>query len=296
MNASRLVTVLLLALPLPVACGGSSDGGGGGSGPIARADAPAVFAELLCTSVGPCCEAAGLDYRPDSCKQIYLGELTAQWDVPNTIWDADAAGRCFDEAREALASCSNIPGNECAGLLTGTLPAGAACTHSAQCVVPAGGDAHCDEVCVQEPRGKAGDGCQETCTENERFTECSGGGPVGGTPGPATCYTNDGLYCAESGRCEALLQAGDACNYDGCAAGTYCDQVCTPFAALGTPCASYDACGDDAYCDVGSSVCSPKKPVGAACVEYDECIKSYCDDSGKCPVGGPATEETCSGI
>lgn len=296
MNASRLVTVMLLALPLPVACGGSSDGGGGGSAPIARADAPAVFAELLCTNVGPCCEAAGLEYRPASCEQVYLGELAAQWDIPNTIWDADAAGRCFDEAREALASCSNIPGNECAGLLTGTLPAGAACTHSAQCVVPAGGDAHCDEVCVQEPRGKAGDGCQETCTENERFTECSGGGPVGGTPGPASCYTNDGLYCAESGRCEALLKEGTPCTYAGCSAGTFCRGVCTPNLALGSDCFSSNECGEDGFCDVGTNVCVAKKPAGADCVEYDECQVGYCNNDDKCLPGNPATEATCSGL
>lgn len=127
----------------------------------------------------------------------------------------------------------------------------------------------CDGVCVQAPRGKAGDACNKTCTEGEWSSGCSGPGQP--KPGLADCYTNEGLYCDnDSGVCEALPKAGDPCQPGACSPGTFCGkgEVCRSTVALGTECLYEDACGVDAFCDLGTTnVCVAKKPVGADCVE-----------------------------
>ncbi len=326
MHAPRLVAVLFLSLALPVSCGGSSAGSGDGSGGaggvsggaagasagaagasggsvgasggaagaggvLNEANAPALFAEALCDNIQPCCQDAGLVYDAEACKVTSARELKSSLDQPDTVFDPEGARRCLDAMLQALTTCSDVERSECSGMIKGTLPAGAPCTSPLSCAAPEVGDAYCQEVCIQVPRGKSGDGCNSTCTDFPGYLSCFGAG----SSGPASCYTNDGLYCAASGKCEALIKAGEPCRPGGCVAGNYCAQVCKPTVGVGSACSSYDACGETAYCDFAISRCVAKKPAGAACDDLNQCLDGYCNDFGKCPARGPASEETCSG-
>jgi hypothetical protein len=152
-------------------------------------------------------------------------------------YDGEAARRCLDAAQEVLAACGDALDIESAGVcdqvFQGTKPDGAECTSSLECVLPAQGHAVCaqDEQgvrrCDQQPRGSAGDACEQSCEQSGFLTSCSLGGP-----GDARCFKEDGLYCHKTdGVCAAVVPPGGQCaSWEECADETSCSEgLCTVF-------------------------------------------------------------------
>lgn len=288
------------------ACSGSTDSGSGAAAaPIPQDQLLRSYVAAVCDNIGSCCEVEGFAYDPNKCNEAGLEELGDE--LPNTtdgrvVYDANAAGACVSAIAKAAKSCKPFFAAECDEVFKGTLAPGEACTRSIECAPSDAGDVDCDyesQVCVVSPRGAVGDGCSQTCTETDSDgTECSGsGGSSGGPePGPATCYTNDGLACDEDYKCAPLAGLGEPCSYDGCVEGATCNStgVCVPLAAVGEPCEWYDSCVDTAYCGP-DQVCAARKPDGAACNdEYGECQNSCVD--GTCGVYPVVDAELCTGV
>lgn len=210
------------------------------------------------------------------------------------MFDPHAAGRCLEFVKQSVATCQPLRGHDCLDVARGTLPAGAPCTDNGfSCARPARGGAYCDQVCVQVPYGDEGTECNQTCTVHRNSVDCISAGF--GNPALATCHTDDGLFCAESGKCEALRAVGEACSEVGCTAGNYCDEVCKPSLDLGARCSSEQACGKDGYCDFNTNACAAKKAHGADCTDHPECLSYHCNAAGKCSDQGPASKNTCGG-
>lgn len=294
--ASSLL-VVSLSFGAPLACSGSSEGGGAAT-PIPLDEIAKTVAETFCGELGPCCAAAGYAYDRAACEALlrstYEQNLVAPARGGKVKYDASLAGSCVARAREALRACQVPDVDECERMFSGTVPHGGACADSAECEAPAGGDAFCDDsegagTCVSSPRGKAGDACDTTCTENGNVTSCSGSGGGGGEPptGPvAECYTNDGVVCGPEGKCKALAPAGGACT-DGveCEGRARCvDGTCGAPSAEGGACSYRDEeCAGGLYCRDGT--CAKELPLGSDCEDFvDVCAGGTCDE-GKCVTG-----------
>jgi hypothetical protein len=301
-----LLGAIIATIAIP-ACGGSSEGGGSAA-PIPQDQLAARTAAAVCDNIGSCCQKNGWAYDAAACKQAYQTFIQAILVDPamkgGVTYDAQAAGTCVSAISSIAANCGDgaLP-DACERIYVGTKPEGAACEHDLECAAPPGGDADCstneldEQVCVQEPRGKPGDGCSGTCTQEGNITFCSGGGTGGTSGGPARCFTNDGLYCGDDGKCQALIAVGGACQYDGCVSGAFClDGMCAAKLGAGADCSfnSWEACGDGLYCEDTSSTCAAKKPDGAACGSYDECLGECDSASGKCVPGDFVSPELCS--
>lgn len=277
-----------------VGCGGSSSGGGGTNAtPVAKENFAGELAKALCTNIGPCCQQAG--YTHDAAKCTALLEGVYKNMVAGAVqYDAQKGGECVAYAASIVKNCGAEPAEgPCDGVVAGTIPEGGKCQTSAECIVPPKGDADCDNgVCVQVPRGKAGDGCSGTCTESGSTTTCGGGGTSGGN---ALCFTNDGLACGADGKCAALAKVGETCTGDDCVAAAYCDyssEKCVTRAAIGGACQDSQQCAAGAHC--AADKCAAAKPDGAACVDWDECASGDCE-AGKCGPQGLASPQLCSG-
>ncbi|MBI3206860.1 MAG: hypothetical protein HYZ29_35315 [Myxococcales bacterium] len=275
-------------------CGGSTDGGGSSATPVAKEDFPAELARAVCNNIGSCCQQAGYVHDAAKCATLLEG-MYGKMTTGAVQYDAQKGGECVAYAVTVVQKCgADAEPGPCGSVTTGTIPAGGKCQSSAECIAPSGGDADCnDGVCVQQPRGKAGDGCSGTCTEDGNTTMCSGG--MGGTSGgSAICYTNDGLVCRQDGKCGAAAKVGEPCSYDDCVTDAYCDmsaEKCVARVAVGGSCTGDDQCADGAYC--AGSKCVDEKPQGATCAEYSECESHECED-GKC--GSDMISKTmCSG-
>lgn len=267
---------------------GSAPGGGGGGGAIPIAELPTAFGSAVCDNLGPCCQKAGLSYDASKCKALYTGLLSqfeASVNSGKTKYDANAAGTCLNAIKQSTQSCDlDTSSPACDQVFQGTVPEGGACDNESECNAPAGASTDCDNgVCVVELRGKVGDACKWTCTEEGSSTSCSGGS---GTDTGARCYTNDGLYCdSDSGQCQAQIAVGGTgCGFDdeACATGAYCQSdKCEAHKKVGEACTGFNQCVAGAYCDsAGSGNCAAKKPAGADCTDFDECEGSC--DAGKC--------------
>ncbi len=303
-------------------CGGSTNGTG--SGPVPQSQFPARFESAVCDNIGSCCQSAGYKYDAAGCKSALDQSIGQIFSSKNAVYDASAAGPCIDSVSAAFASCKGfdaVSAVPCQKVFTGTQPAGAACTSSTECKPVANAEVYCEHpsgaggqagsgqrTCTVKPRGKKGDGCDETCTENGNVTSCgtsSGGGGAGGSGGAppsgnATCYTNDGLYCAGNGVCAAMIPIGQPCpDYSGCVDGAYCDSgTCAAKRAAGSSCSSFsNECKDGTYCadpaHTGTGTCTNKKADGQACSSFDECQSENCQN-GKCSSGG-ISPSMCSG-
>lgn len=288
-------------------CSGSTEGGSGSSAaPVPADQFISTFVNTICDNVGQCCQAAGYAYDANGCKTALNTELGAEFNptMPNIKYDEQAAGNCIDAVKKALPGCveSDLP--DCEAVIQGTLPAGATCTKSAECAEPAGGGAYCEKpdgatqgTCVQEPRGKLGDGCSSTCTEKGSSTMCEGGGGTGGTgggtSGNASCYTNDGLYC--EGTCKPVIPLDGACEYSGCVTGAYCAQgKCTALPGPGSSCAQSYECAPGAYCDETTTTCQAAKQDGQPCQYSGECASDSCNN-GTCGPDTLANQLLCNG-
>lgn len=263
-------------------CGGSTDGGGTSAAPVAKEKFPAELARAVCDNIGSCCQQAGYVHDAAKCAALLEG-MYKNMTTGAVQYDPQKGGDCVAHAASMVKACGGAPNpGPCENVVVGTVAAGGKCTSSAECIAPAGGDADCnDGVCVQEPRGKLGDGCSSTCTEDGNTTSCSGG-MGGASSGNASCFTNDGLVCRADGKCGAAAKVGETCSYDDCVASAYCDmsaEKCVARVALGGTCTGEGQCADGAYC--GGGTCVAEKATGAACADWVECASHECDD-GKC--------------
>jgi len=286
------------------ACGGSTDESSASpqssASPVPKDQFATRLAAAICDNIGNCCQSAGFAYDAAGCKDLLVKFYQTEIASDKASYDATKAGECVSWAASVSQTCASNPApGPCDQVFTGTVPNGGACTSSVDCVKPAGGGVYCDSShkCVQEPRGKEGDGCFATCTESGSSLSCgSGVGPVGG--GNATCYTNDGLYCAQSGQCEKLAAIGASCATDmGCVAGAWCDSQshkCVATVPAGSACTDDAACQEGNYCDPVSSKCAAAKANGSACERDSECAGGRCW-GGKCTVDSIASPMTCSG-
>lgn len=185
-----------------------------------------------------------------------------------------------------------------------TVAPGGSCESTSECKTPAGAErAECDfdssgqvGTCVALTRGKAGDACRLTCTQQgSSGWACSGGS--GSSEATALCYTDDGVWCADSGTCEALTPIGGACGYQDCVAGAFCDAgQCVAQRPPGSACQDDDEC-QGGYC-ADTEVCTAFKGPGDACVDWDECgpdaycVNDVCEASSG---GGFVSAGTCQG-
>lgn len=278
----RLLGGVFLGWAAFTGCGGSTDGGGTNATPIAKEQFAGELARAVCNNIGSCCQQAGYPHDPTQCAALLEG-MYKNMTAGAVQYDPQKGGECVAYAASMVKACSDAPDpGPCENVAVGTVPAGGKCTSSAECIAPAGGDAGCnDGVCVQQPRGKLGDGCSSTCTEDGNTTSCSGG-MGGASSGNASCFTNDGLVCRDDGKCGAAAKVGETCSYDDCVASAYCDmsaEKCVARVAVGGACTGEGQCADGAYCD--GAKCATEKPQGAPCVESNECESHECSDD-KC--------------
>jgi hypothetical protein len=299
----------VLALP---SCSGK-DSGSGKSSPVPEEQLWDRFAEVTCNGIAACCERQGMPADEAACRLNYrLLADEAEMPDPNlTTYDPVAAGQCLEAFRVALASCEGLFGFEeepeaCDRVWTGSLPLGAACQGEEECAPNAQGDVTCDfdvGICVLEVRGAAGDGCHQTCARENGYPSCYGWAlstaDLDDSNTVTSCWTEDGLYCAADGTCQALLEIGDPCGMDGfCVEGAVCDDfsgVCEVLPGVGESC-RFD-CERGAYCS-SDNVCEALKPDGAPCDDWDQCL-GYCDvDTRNCVGAGPerggVTVELCA--
>jgi hypothetical protein len=144
---------------------------------------------------------------------------------------AGAAGECVAAYASVVKSCTSLDNSSvidaaCRPVLVGTLPVGAPCTDSIECVRVAGSSVDCQgdmsRTCVATPKLKLGAPCSDTC---QAGFDCSGGATSAqdGASTPGFYYVDDGLYCDASHTCQAPLAVGEACDsIDVCTAGAFC--------------------------------------------------------------------------
>jgi len=259
MRYARLLPIV--ALLAAASCSDESDSSPAAS-PIARDALAGSYAAAVCDNIGSCCQSDGLAYDSAACRERVLKQL----DFPpastdGVIYDASAAGQCIASVASYFAACggSSASSASCKQVFTGTLAAGAACTVSVQCAAPAGGSAWCDGTCIQSPRGKEGDACNQTCSTRPESTVCSGSSSDGG----ATCFTDDGLVCGAEGKCAKAPALGEACSNYECGADAWCadDGTCAALKADGESCSSPSQCRGGS-CE--NSVCGKEPVVDAA--------------------------------
>lgn len=316
-HANRVVVALLVSLaacgnPDPDVARADDDGGATGDGdPVSVDQLPERLAAAFCDRLGPCCAAKGIAHEALSCRASLLADARMYFGVPpdGVDYDPIAAGECVRAIEEAISTCSEPPGirsGACLRMYTGHVEPGEPCETNRQCAHGAGrGFCRKDQngigTCVvAEGRSALREECSGTLTE-------SGGGTLG-TGGSPACYTNDGLYCAEtSGRCEPLPERGDPCPQSYCAEGTYCDATgfCAPQRESGS-------CGDPSerkacrtsttFCDQLSSFeCRPKLADGERCGNAEYCASDACapglanERGSQTPSCGIATPDRCEG-
>ena len=303
---------LIASTPFALACSGKKSQAQ--PAPVPLNQAPAAMVNALCDGFGSCCASKGFAFNATACNtnlgaQVAIGSLCP---APG-IYDPQAAADCFAELQAGYASCS--PNfdlmSACQRMCTGTQPPGGVCTSSTDCAVPANGSVSCatDQTsdaghCIDyiQTRGKAGDPCNGTCTESADGTSQTCIGSVSVSTGTSTststsssttvtqasCFTNDGFYCAADSTCEPAVAVGGACsNSETCQTGAYCNlttEKCEADIAVGVACPMGSQCVDSAYCNA-SSVCANKKSAGEPCTSSEECLgncdatTNQCEDS-----------------
>jgi hypothetical protein len=328
-HANAVVIALLVSL---AACGksqpdviranddggvtGDVDGGTRGhSDPIEVDQLPERLAAAFCDQLGPCCAAKGIAHEALSCRASLLADARMHFGIPpdGVDYDPIAAGECVRAIEEAIRTCRATPSfrsGACLRMYIGHVEPGGSCETNRQCAhgasigfcqaeYPSG-----NSTCViGEERAALHAECAGTLTDNGNGTFGTGGSPA--------CYTNDGLYCAEtSRRCEQLPRLGDPCPQSYCADGTYCDPTgfCIPQRESGS-CADpseRNACrGATSFCNDFSSdgfyECRPKLADGEPCGTAGHCASNFCapglpnergSQSSSC---GIATPDRCEG-
>jgi hypothetical protein len=280
--------------------------------PVPIDDLARLLADALCNNIGPCCEQAGFPHEPGQCHVTAETELRSEIEEfrsPHVAYDADAARACVDAYASVMKSCGNDDAIEdaCGQVFAGTLMAGQTCANSAECVRRTScqdPDSSGVRRCIASAptvHGKLGDACRATCTELEGGFSCSGfagpGGGDAGTPGTASCFTNDGLYCDATFTCVATPGLNEPCTVNTvCAGDAFCDNGRCAAKRTSGPCAQFDgACAEAAYCDVAAQQCQLKKSTGAPCAAFDECKSPDRCTDGVCRTPTVVSEKACRG-
>jgi hypothetical protein len=326
---------VLLACALAAACGKAvrtdvtvTDAGAPDTNGAAELEAwQRMLAEALCVQERSC-PVLTPTYFPsfDACMDARFGILSSQyayyggvdhfadWASVYRISSSEAQQRCLS----ALSSCVRLSDAPCAEVLVARAPSplGGAC----------GGDSwHTPRVCAEGLFCSRQTGCPTCQPRVAESQNCDN----------AQCQS--GLYCKQNyhfmgdvvindpSYCQRLLQAGDACDHQGCAPGLTCRSgQCSPtiMAAPGAPCESSQcppsyncidkrcqrepdrdgpgtACGHGGYGCASSLQCVKEKcqalaPEGATCLRASWTEGSRCQRW--CVFDRPdALEGHCSG-
>jgi hypothetical protein len=187
-----------------------------------------------------------------------------------STFDASAAARCLDSARERAQDCRNLSliQNGAVGLVgsLGGLPSICALDRvqpepaSPSCGAEAVPAAHSNELCaddldcIEPGEGCVGVGCAKTCQP---------AGGLGGPCGRSSC--NEGLFC------------------------DFVTRVCKMGGAPGERCDVFTPCDSTAGCNQDTGVCDSLPGEGSACAPTIGCVPgNQCDSS--------ATPPTCRRI
>jgi hypothetical protein len=286
------------------ACGGSANGGGPTPSTFAS-----QFAHAACDNLAPCCKTNGIAYDANNC--LVAVEGSVQESAVNTalaagaIYDPKAASACIAAIAASAQQCNDALtnetasyeiGNPCDVIFVGTKAPGEACNSNYDCAAPPAGDS---VICLPAgPVGEDGGAGGNVCvleTPGTLGAPCANGASAAATI--AVCST-PGLWCGESGTCEAQVSAGAPCTtLEACVSGLYClNEVCSPRIAGGSPCVyGQDICVDGYECSAASSTCAPLLPVGASCSSGGSTCAGECDSEGKCTSSSLASPGICGG-
>ena len=242
--------------------GGSSSGGssGGAGGATAYSGAATAFVSTYvdpyCTRLATCCATAGLKVPSQAaCTNQELNYYVSALNDGTATVNATGVSALLASIQS---TCDQPSYALSANLTAGTLPAGAACSDSAQC---AGSSVVCEiptnltiGKCVVASRGKLGDACLVTCdnTSSCRWT-------VMGTTSTATaaCWNEDGLRCGDADTCVAISAVGQSCDsFVDCGAHANCyNGLCRANGKQGESCANYNSCESTLICDSKTMTC-----------------------------------------
>ena len=221
----------------------------------------------MVSSLGSGCGGSGIGSSTDATEFCYS--------MVDEMVDAIArcfAGSMFDWRDQYTGSmlCDQVDGLLAAGRLTYDRASGADCLTqlsqlacSIQYSLP--------ESCTDALAGNLPAGSQCSYFENGLFSDCASGN-----------YCSDiGNVCG--GICKPFVQPGGSCAYtDGrgfpiCASGSSCQfngYLCVPYLGESQPCGAGD-CGDDLYCDLGTTVTCQKRKTSGTCTYGYECAAGY---------------------
>lgn len=225
-------------------------------------------------------------------------------------YDEGQAADCIDQLGGGSCDFAGFhTENACAGVFTGTVVTGGACTIDLQCAnqgecMPTSPSCDPETTC-----------CAGTCMGGS--SESAIGGPCDDDMHtcPTTAYCKAGTGSGTPGTCTALVAGeGTACTeIDACVNPLYCNLnfqtgmgTCKKPAASGAACTMTDLirCSDSRdYCNATSMTCVRRIAVGQACmgstmpcVDYASCIAGTC--VADIPLGGTCNPETgpnCAG-
>jgi len=236
-------------------------------------DSCEAFAERLCQSAQPCCEASGRAFDLTTCRDDVVADVCAP------AADAVAAGFAsyHEEAVEPCLAAHAVSHETCTAdwsellelrrgiwsackVIQGTSAPGRGCTSSVTCSQPEG---------ASVARCVAG-----RCRALELLAE----GAECPYPNGEVSVCDAGLYCTarerdEIGVCAPATAPGDACD----------------------PVALNPECGLGSYCDLEAGVCrSAQNYGGPSCEQATECVSFECDRIiGECVPPLPTVAELC---
>ncbi|MCW5831330.1 MAG: hypothetical protein KIS78_02590 [Labilithrix sp.] len=287
--------------------GGAGTGGGAGASqnpPVPRDRFVSELIDALCSTLAPCCAAAGYDHVASACTAalsggdagVTIGVSTSALDNPELTYDPQAAGDCIAYFRAFNEACSQ-PSTE-DGLAVGRSLSGA-------------GDLANAAGCYRMIRGPRQPG--EPCTEGW-FSECAPGpqgyafcararGADGGLAETATCHRIQtvplGSACDGHDPSEAKDHTLRMCDSPVTSYEGYADQdallrdmvLCDPatktckkgsdlYPRAGEPCGADRACMPSAYCGA-DGVCEARVGAGQSCAT-DRCSSTSTCKDGVC--------------
>ena len=139
------------------------------------------------------------------CHTTAEAELRAEMErtrPANVVYDANAARACLNAYTAVVTSCQpeNALGDACRYIFAGTVSSGQPCASTEERTRARAVSAPTDAGALQcgtsptQVHGTQGQSCRGTCTMSRaHLVHRRRGGQ--GTPGTASCFTNDGLYC-----------------------------------------------------------------------------------------------------
>jgi hypothetical protein len=272
MQSSRTFCALISGAVLFVACGESKrpEGDSATTGSAAIDE----IVNAYCATVRTCCRAAGFPPEPVANCEAEFSQIDTFQAVlaGKTVLREPERSQCVSWIEGLASSCIVTDDSPCRRIFDGTGAEGAPCEDPSECRTPrdgvvclrAGdtGTTPPPGVCRALTVGQLGSPCARTIDQDEyRF----GYSTSELAPNLGVCDRRDGLFCDYvTSSCQPLRAAGEACDFEGCADGLYCDGTCRPKTPAGTACEVYDQCQAGLDC-VGAVCASPKLTDGDLC-------------------------------